>query len=121
MSIVTSREELERAKGRGDENIIINGDLADKVKNAKKITILGAGTISVIAVAVSAATITAPLTGGMSYFAAAPVAALSGVEISSIIAVSCVGFALIIAVFKDYDEISYKKGELVLRRKAKKS
>lgn len=58
-----------------------------------------------------------PLTGGLSMFAAAPVAALTGLEIAAIIAAASVGLALIIALFKDYEEVSYDAGKLVLKKR----
>ncbi len=117
MTFVTTKEELEAAKKRGDKEIIINGKLADEIKNAKKLTMVGAGTLALLTVAIGAATVTAPITGGLSYFAAAPVAALSGVEISVIIVAASLGLALLIALFKDYEEISYSEGRLALKRR----
>lgn len=121
MSVVTTKQELKAAKDRGDTKIIVKGDLANKLKTSKKITMVGAGTLAVLTVALGAATVTAPVTGGLSYFAVAPVAALSGMEIAAIITASAVGLTLLIAVFKDYEEISYSNGNLVLRRKKSKS
>lgn len=117
MSIVTTKQELEAAKERGDEEIIVNGELADKLKKAKRITTVGTGALSVLVASMGVATVAAPATGGLSFFAAAPAAALTGIEIAAIIAASAVGLALLIAVFKDYEEISYSNGRLVLKKR----
>ena len=66
-----------------------------------------------------AATVAAPVTGGISYAVAAPVAVMTGVEIAALITASALGIGLIIALFKGYEEISFEKGKLVLRKKQK--
>lgn len=58
--------------------------------------------------------------GGLSVVAAAPVAALTVLEIAAIIAAASVGLALLIAVFKDYEEISYDNGKLVIKKRSKR-
>lgn len=112
---VTTKGELESAKESGVEEIIVSGSLASDLKKAKKIAFAGAATLGVLGVALAAI----PFTGGLSAFAAAPVAALTGLEIAAIIAAVSVGLALVIAVFKDYEEVSYENGKLTLRRRAK--
>lgn len=116
-NVVTTKDELKVAKERGDMEIVVTGEFADKLKTSKKITKLNAGALAIISVAIAAATVTAPVTGGMSFFAAAPVAALTGTEIAAIIIASSIGLTMLIAIFKDYEEISYSKGKLVLRKK----
>ncbi|HEE9764884.1 TPA: hypothetical protein R8F97_005891 [Pseudomonas putida] len=111
---VTTKDELDKARKSGVEKIVIQGDLADKVKRGKKIAFAGSITIAALGAALAAA----PMTGGLSFFAAAPVAALTGLEIAAIIAAASIGIALIIAVFKDYEEISYESGKLVLKKKS---
>ena len=127
MGVVTSRQELNAAKKRGDQKITVTGDLADKLKKSKQITLLSAGALAAITAVVAAATIAAPATGGLSYLGAgaafavapvaAPAAALSGIEVATIITASAVGITLVVAIFKDYEEISYSKGTLVLKRR----
>jgi hypothetical protein len=119
MEVVTTKQELEAAKGRGVLEIIIEGELADKLKKTKKITLIGGGALALLTVAVAAATVTAPATGGLSYFAAAPIAALTGVDIAAIIVASSIGLALLFAIFKDYEEISYEQGRMVLKKSKK--
>ncbi|MGF1764110.1 hypothetical protein [Aliivibrio kagoshimensis] len=111
---VRTKEELTRAKDREENEIIVVGKLADELKKTKKLAYVGTGTLDVLTTALVAT----PFTGGMSMFAAAPLAALTGMEISGIIIAASLGITLVIAVFKGYDEISYKKGELILKRKS---
>lgn len=117
MTIVRTKEELKAAKENKVAEIVVVGELAQKLKKAKKIAVLGSASIAALTVALGVATVTAPVTGGLSYLAAAPVAALTGAEVAAIIAVSTVGLALVLAVYKDYEEISYESGKLVLKKK----
>lgn len=116
MSVVTVRtkDELATARKSGAEQIVVQGELADKVKRGKKIALAGSITIAALGAALAAT----PMTGGLSILAAAPVAALTGLEIAAIIAAASIGLALIIALFKDYEEISYENGKLVLKKKS---
>ncbi|MFM5473706.1 hypothetical protein ACK35S_03440 [Aeromonas veronii] len=63
------------------------------------------------------ATVTAPATGGLSYLAAAPVAAFTGLEVAAIITAASLGLGLILAIFKGYEEIGYDKGKLTLKKR----
>ena len=121
MAVVTTKQELEAAKKRGDMEIVVKGELANKLKKAKKVTMVGAGTLALLTAAIAAATVTAPVTGGLSYFMAAPIAAASGLEVAAIILASTIGLALLIALFKDYEEISYSDGGMVLRKRQRGS
>lgn len=111
--VVYTKKELKEAKNQKVDKIIVKGELADKIHKSKKIAKLGKGAVALLIASVGAA----PITGGLSTFALAPIAAATGVQIAVIIAAASVGIALIIAVFKDYDEIIYKDGELILKRK----
>lgn len=111
---VSTKQELESAKNSGYEEIVVLGELAGQLKKGKSIAVAGAATIGVLIAALAAT----PFTGGLSMFAAAPVAALTGLEIAAIIAAAAVGITLIVAVFKDYEEISYDNGKLVLRKRS---
>ncbi len=50
----------------------------------------------------------------------APAAALSGMEVAAIIAAASIGIALIVGVFKDYEEIEVGPGTLKLKRRQQK-
>lgn len=118
MTTVRTKEELKTAQQAGALEIIVIGELAGKLKKAKKIALLGSVGLGVLATTLGVATFTAPVTGGLSYFVAAPVAVLTGVEIAAIIAASAMGIALVLAVFKGYDEVSFEPGKMVLKKKS---
>ena len=115
--VASTKAQLEQAKKAGEAEIIVKGELADKLKNSKKVALLSGAGLAALTAALGMATVAAPVTGGLSFFAAAPVAAITGMEIAAIITAASLGIALIIALYKDYEEISYKQGELKLRKK----
>lgn len=110
---VSTKEELKAAMERGVSEITVLGSLADDLHRSKRVAQLGAVALA----AVAALGVAAIPTGGMSMLGLAPVAALTGIEISGIILAVSVGVALILAVYKDYEDISYKNGELRFRKK----
>ncbi len=112
---VLNKEELKKAKEQGYGEIIVSGDLAKNLKKAKKITKLGAVSLGVLGVSVAAT----PITGGLSLVAAAPIAAMTGAEIATIIAVSCIGLTVVIAIFKDYEEIDFSSDPPTLKLRKK--
>ena len=114
-TIVKTKSELKSAKEAGVEHIIVVGVLADQLKRGKKVALGGAAAIALITAALAAV----PFTGGLSALGAAPIAALTGMEIAAIISASAVGIALIVAVFAGYEEISYENGRLELKKKRK--
>lgn len=105
--IVTNKEELKEAMKNKANIIVVEGELAKNIHNSRKIKKIGIASIAIITTALTAATITAPLTGGLSYAAAAPIAASAGVPVATIISLSIVGITVVIALFKDYEEIEY--------------
>lgn len=113
---VKTKNELKSAMDIGYSEIVVEGKLADDLKKGKKIAYCSAATLAVLGAAIVAIPATMPLTGGFSALAAAPVAALTGLEISAIIVAISIGVTLIVAVFKDYEEISYQDGQLVLKK-----
>jgi cation transporter-like permease len=111
---VSSKNALESAKNNGYEEIIVTGELAGKLKKGKKIAFASTVTIGILGAALAAI----PFTGGLSgAVGLVPIAALTGFEIAAIIAAVSVGLTLIIAVFKDYEEISFDNGKMTLRKK----
>ena len=114
---VTTKYELKKAQEEKIENIIVSGKLADTLKKAKQITKLSATGFGILTAALGVGTVTAPITGGLSMIIAAPVAALTGLEIVAIITATTLGIALIIALFKDYEEISFEKGKMTLKKR----
>ena len=110
---VRTKSELESARNDEYEEIVVTGKLANDLKKSKSIAYAGVATIGILAAALAAT----PFTGGLSAFAAVPIAALTGLEISALIIAAALGIAIIISVFKDYEEISYSDGKLVLKKK----
>lgn len=111
--IVSTKSELENARNVGAPEIIITGKLANDLHKAKKVAYVGAGTLALFMAALAVA----PFTGGISMLGAASIAGLTGLEIAAIIAATTIGLALIIAVYKDYEEIECSNEKLVLRKK----
>nr|AIW63028.1 hypothetical protein [Burkholderia sp. Ha185] len=120
MTTVATKEELKSARENEAAQIVVVGELADKLKRTKKIATLSAVTLTAIVAVVGLAAVAAPETAGLSFVALGPLAGLSGIEIATIILAASIGLSLILAIHKEYDEIGYKEGELVLRRKSTK-
>lgn len=122
--IVRTKEELKKAIDLKYTEIIAKGDLAKKLKKSKSITKLSTKTLKILTVALGAGVLASPLTGGtslgVSLASLVPISTLTGIEVAAIVASSFLGIALIIAVFKEYEEIEYSKGKLVLRKKVDK-
>ncbi|MFX2484990.1 hypothetical protein ACJ8IM_04955 [Serratia sp. CY33525] len=115
--VVRTKEELEQARKAKSDFIVVEGKLADKLQKGKKIARASGVTIAVITAAIAAA----PFTGGVSTMVGvAPAAALSGMEVAAIIAAASIGIALIVGVFKDYEEIEVGPGTLKLKRRQQK-
>lgn len=116
---VSTKTELETAKNDHVDEIIVVGKLANDLHKTKKIVQLSAGALALLAVALA----TIPLTGGTSAplasAAFAPVAATTGFEVASLVVAVSIGLGLIIALFKDYEEIEFSNGRLILRKKRK--
>lgn len=112
---VYTKQELIEAKDNGYDEIFVYGELADKLRKANNVQKSAVG-IGGLATVLGGASLLAPVTGGLSYFVAAPIAAMTGVEIVSIIAILFFGTALLIALFKDYEIIECNKDGIRLRK-----
>lgn len=119
---VTTKQELEAATKKKVKEIIVKGDLADKLIRSRKIAKLGTVSIAVISGAVAGGLALAPVTGGASLGVGAvgltAAAATTGTSVATIIAASAIGIALVVAVFKNYKVIEAKAGFLSLSLKA---
>lgn len=111
--IVQTKEELERAKNLGISEIIIIGEFAEEVHSSKKIAQLSKVTLAMLIAAVALT----PFTRGGSAIGLTPISVISGLDIASIIIATSIGITLISAIWKGYDEISYDKGKLILKKK----
>lgn len=127
---VQTKNDLKKAIENKVDTIIITGSLAGNVIKAQKIAKLGKfalASLGLTASAIVAAVATAPVTGGASFAFAVPVAAplvaLTGLEITTIIFVCIMGVGVLLAFYKDYDiiEMSAGKDGLAVRCEKKKS
>jgi len=114
---VTTKEELEIARKSNAPLIVIKGDLADQLKRSKAILKISKLGLAFLTVAFTGAAITSAASGGFSLGLLAPAAAFTGLEVAAIITAVSLGLAMIIALFKGYEEISYEHGKMSLRRK----
>lgn len=120
--VVATPEELSAAYQRKAERIVVVGELAAKLGQAfSGLRKLSASALNTLALVVSGAALLAPFTGGVSLGAAGTVMGTVGAALtaSAIAAISAIGVALVVAVFKGYDEVKLKGGslELVLRKR----
>ena len=118
--VVYTKEELEAATRRKARRIVVKGELASKISASfKGLRNLSASSLNTLALVLSGAALFAPFTGGVSLGAAGTVMGTVGAALtaSAIAAISAIGVALIVAVFKGYDEVKLSGGgiELVLR------
>ncbi len=124
-TIVVTKKELKEAINRGDESIIVRGNLAKRLKQLEKISKLTPGKIaSLIAfaggsgAAIIAATALAPETAGISMLlAATPVVGFSVLEGIQIALVA--GFVLMCALFGTQSIIAMLKGYKKFKFRAK--
>ena len=124
--VVYTPEELDEARRSGAERILVKGDLARKLRTAfKGLRSIGAGSLNLLALGLSGAALFAPFTGGVTLGAAGTAMGTLGAALTAaaIAAISAIGFTLVIAVFKGYEEVRLGGGgvELVIRKGKKSS
>ncbi|WP_031485680.1 hypothetical protein [Maridesulfovibrio frigidus] len=111
--VVYTKEELEEAMSSGADQIIVYGEFADKLHSTKKIALVGAAGIAAMLGLGGVAALTGPIGAA----AVTSVAALSGMEIAAIIPAVAIGVTVLVALYKDYEEIEFGAGVLKLRKK----
>lgn len=116
--VVQTKQQLAAACESGAQEIVVKGELAKRLKDGKKIRKVGAGTLA----ALGSAIIAFPFTGGLSASMALSISASTGVGTALVLAAILVGLSLLLAVWKEYDEIDYSHSplSLSLRRKKKR-
>ena len=97
--VVRTKEELAAEVEAGTEEIVVEGELAKRIKDGRKLGKVGRWRLTVLAAAVAAL----PFTGGLSGVVAVPVAAATGLGTVVILAVIFVGLTLLLAVYRGYD------------------
>lgn len=126
--IVHTKVELEEAKSKGCEKIIVKGELADKLYKSKKITTLSKTSLALIVGAIGTGIAFAPFSGGTSLaisgITAATVGVTTGLGTATILAISFLGTSLLLAIYKEYDikaKVSLPDGTVVEVELTKKS
>ncbi len=111
---VSTKSEFKNAVNKKESVIEAFGSLASDINRSYKIAMYSKKTLIVLTALIGLT----PFTGGISMFAAAPIAALTGIEISAIILISSIGISLIMAVSNGYDvEYTERTGHLRLTKK----
>lgn len=114
--IIYTKDELKRAVHNKEPQIIVGGDLAQKLKCLAKLSPSKIVTIISILAAGTAATIANPVASGL--FAAssltATTGAASGTGVAAIVLASGLSVALILAILKGYDIELNKAGDQVI-------
>lgn len=119
--IVYTAQELEEAHKNKAERIVVKGELAKKLHTAfKGLRSLSMASLNTLGIVLGGAALFAPFTGGVSLGAAGTVMGTVGAALTAtaIAAISAIGLALVIAVFKGYDEVKLAGGgmELVIKK-----
>lgn len=115
--VVTTRDELAAATKRREPTILVQGKLADDLRKVRKLRRLGIGGL----IALGGLIGLTPFTGGLSAaLGFSTAAALTGMEISLIIVAACIGISLLIAIFRDYEEVEAEASPKGLRLKLKR-
>lgn len=105
---VRTKEELEAAVKNKVEQIIVKGNMAEKIHKAEAIKKVSRPTLIVIGAALAAT----PFTGGGSAAVAAfSLTATTGMSIAAITAVAFLGLALILSITNDYNRKFTAKAE----------
>lgn len=134
MVTVKTKEELKKAIDKKEEEIFLEGEIAEQYTKLKPLFKLSMPKLiaieGLILLVIGAGAATAPLTAGGSFVlsvaAATPIATLSGIEVALIILAASVGISLIITSTKEYDfdfdvEMSDKIPRVKFKRKHSKS
>ncbi len=104
---------MKKAYNKNYETIIIEGELAKKIYNSRKLFKSKAALASLAIIGTSIF-----FTKGLTALAVVPLAAITGTEVVAIIAVCVIGIGFLIALFKDYEEIEMSATHIKLRRKS---
>ena len=114
---VWTKEDLAKAVDAHVDEIVVEGELAERIRDGQKLRSVSKLTLATLTTAVAAA----PFTGGISLAAAVPIATLTGLQVAVILAVVFVGLALLLAIYKDYEiTIEYDSDgslRVILKRK----
>jgi hypothetical protein len=118
--VITTKEELEKAIDQGDQEIIIEGELAKQIHDSQSLQAMDERTITSLGAAVGSISVS----GSLSTVWAPIISALTGTPLNFVIALIVMGFELLLGFWGQYDEIEFDAGNpprLILRRKGKYS
>lgn len=114
---VSTKSALRNAIDRRYATIIVEGELAAKVRKAYALNTVGKVSIAILSATLVGSSVVSPVTGGLSYLSLLPASAATGVSIPVLVAVVFIGLSLILAICKNYDLIELGYGKLKLRLK----
>ena len=129
---VRTKEQLQAAYDAGKAEIVVEGELATHIRIGRKVGRAGRWALTALGVALAAtrftgrsfpsplsthsvASTTAGLAGRQARRGAA-IAAITGLEIAVIVAVSFVGLSLLIAILKEYEYVEVSQEKVILRK-----
>ncbi|VVE47409.1 hypothetical protein PCO31111_04514 [Pandoraea communis] len=109
--VVRTKSELKEAIEAKIDVIFVEGELVGQLKKSKRIATLGVAGLAAIAALAAAS----PFTMGVSGIVAA---GITGMELSALVFVVAVGVAVLLALFKDYEEIEISMTSAKFKRKS---
>lgn len=110
--IVYTKEQLVLAQKNNVSEIIIEGELAKKIHNGRKLMKVGKWSLFALAAGLAAA----PFTGGTTAVAGlSAAAATAGVEVTLLASILVLGVGFLFSLFKDYDEVDFDLSKLRLK------
>jgi hypothetical protein len=116
--IVSTKDQLILAQKNKEAEIIIEGELAKKIHNGRKLVKVGKWSLLVLA----AGLVAAPFTGGTTAVAGfSAAAATAGVEVTLMTSILLLGVAFLFALYKDYDEVDFDLAKLRLQLRRNKN
>lgn len=115
LKTIRTKEQLRDIQRLGVDEIELLGELADKLKAAQQVAKLGQAGASMLGNVLGAAVVAGLQKPSEPMMQKAVEA--TGASVNSVVASVGLGVGLVLAIFRDYEEITYEEGRLVLRRR----
>jgi hypothetical protein len=112
-NIVATKEALEQAGRAGAALIVVTGSLADDLKKAEPLSQIRGTALN----ALLAAAPEPPPAIGLSSLNIITAGALTGLDLATVTNAVATGTALVLEVFREYEEGGYAPGRLILKRR----
>lgn len=110
--IITTKDQLVLAQKNKSREIIIEGELAKKIHNGRRLVKIGKWSLIALAAGLAAA----PFTGGVTAVAGfSAAAATAGIEVTLMTSILILGVAFLLGLYKDYDEVDFDLSKLRLK------